>query len=120
MLIEEFVDEEFSMVCEDGSPDEIGEILIQMWRECNEGEFRIVQNVIGKEREREALNPLKQSQGLEGGDAIDENEETGEETPDISMEMAEAVEEAPTGPIIDEDGFETVVRGKRGKKTRGK
>lgn len=134
MLIEDYVDQEFSMICEDGSPEEIGEILIQMWRECSEGNFNLVQIVIGKERDRQALNPLNKSQGLEGGDVIGEDDdEEGGENPNLSMEMADIGEENEeeqeekqqqqqqsirAGPIIDEDGFETVVRGRKSRKCK--
>lgn len=129
MLIEDYVDQEFSMVCEDGSPEEIGEILIQMWRECSEGNFNLVQNIIGRERDRQMRNPLTQSQGLEGGDIIDENEEDNNHDNDnynninnnsIDMfEITEPQEEyVRPGPIIDEDGFETVVRGKKSRKNK--
>jgi hypothetical protein len=119
MLIEDYVEEEFSMICEDGSPEEIGELLIQMWRECCQGEFRLVSNVIGRETDRQALNPLNQSQGLEGGDIIEGPEEY-EECPDLElMEPSEIIEE-PAEPLVDEDGFERVTKGKKGKKSRAK
>jgi hypothetical protein len=116
MLIEDYCDEEFSMVCEDGSPEEIGELLVQMWRECSEGEFRLVSNVCGRERDRLASNPLEHSQGLEGGDVIEGPED--EENP--YMEQLEPIEEVPAEPLVDEDGFERVTRGKKAKKNRGK
>lgn len=119
MLIEDYVEDEFSMVCEDGSPEEIGELLIQMWRECCQGEFRLVTNVLARERERQALNPLTQSQGLEGGDILEGPEE--DENLDMEMtEQSEPIEEIPEEPLIDEDGFERVTRGKKAKKNRGK
>jgi hypothetical protein len=119
ILIEDYCDEQFSMVCEDGSPEEIGELLIQMWRECSEGEFRLVSNVVAREIDRQALNPLNHSQGLEGGDIIEGPED--EENPDMEMiESLEPVEEVPIEPLVDEEGFERVTRGKKAKKNRAK
>jgi hypothetical protein len=119
MLIEDYVEVEFSMICEDGSTEEIGDLLIQMWRECCQGEFRLVSNVIGRETDRQAQNPLNQSQGLEAGDII-EGPEEDDECPDL-MDPSEVIEEEEVGePLVDEDGFERVTRGKKAKKTRGK
>lgn len=133
MLIEDYVDQEFSMVCEDGSPDEIGEILVHMWRECSEGNFNLVQTIIGKERDRQLQNPLNRSQGLEGGDVIDENDDDEDNNGNSnnnnnSIDMSEIEEQQQQeqeeqqyvrqGPIIDEDGFETVVRGKKTRKNK--
>ena len=45
ILVEDYVDSEFNMVCEDGSPDEIGEIVVTMYRQCAEGDFSLVNTV---------------------------------------------------------------------------
>jgi hypothetical protein len=36
------------------------------------------------------------------------------------MEQLEPIEEVPAEPLVDEDGFERVTRGKKAKKNRGK
>ena len=105
MLIEDFVDSEFSMVCEDGSPDEIGEVLVTMWHQCSQGDFTLVQRILSREQARPS--GVSTSQGLEGGDIIDEemeggDEETNDDTPEDVM--------PPAGPIVDEEGFQTVTR----------
>jgi hypothetical protein len=117
-LIEDYVDAEFSMVCEDDSPDELGELLTIMWRECTEGKFDLVNNALGRESEQARQGVIASSQGLEGGDAIDEDED--EDGGDYSEETMQQYEEAmeAAGPVVDEDGFETVARGKKGKSKR--
>lgn len=43
------MDSHFHTVCDDGSPEEIGELLCTMWRQCCTGEFGLVHSVLGKE-----------------------------------------------------------------------
>jgi hypothetical protein len=96
------------MVCEDGSPDEIGEIIVTMYRQCAEGDFSLVNTTI--EREKTRQNVLARSSGLEaGGDVLEETDEAP------STELNTIVEEEVKAfvPEVDEDGFETVARGKR-------
>mmetsp|Transcript_26601 Transcript_26601/g.39528 ORF Transcript_26601/g.39528 Transcript_26601/m.39528 type:complete len:182 (-) Transcript_26601:85-630(-) len=104
MLIEDYVDAEFSMVCEDGSPDEIAELLLAMYREAREGNFTLVQNALNREQAR--ADALSRSQGIERGDVIDEpiEECTQEEEQTIIENHA---------PEVDEDGFQTVTKGRR-------
>lgn len=109
MLVEDFVDSEFNMVCEDGSPDEIGEILVTMYNQCGEGNFSLVQSTVA--REASMQNMISRSSGLEdGGDAVDDTDQ-GNSSQDMNTIVEE--EAASREPQIDEDGFETVVRGKR-------
>lgn len=112
MLIEDFCDANLSMVCEDGSPDEIGELLVMMWNQCSQGDFTLVRNAVGREEARQ--NVIGASQGLEGGDIIDEDDMDGgggdapnEEEP-----------EEPPAPIVDEDGFQTVMRARKPRKCK--
>lgn len=108
VLIEDYVESEFNMVCEDGSPDEIGEIVVTMFRQCAEGDFSLVNSTI--EREQARQNVIARSSGLEsGGDVLEEADQAP------STELNTIVEEEVKAfvPEIDEDGFETVARGKR-------
>lgn len=96
------------MVCEDGSPDEIGEIIVTMYRQCAEGDFSLVNSTIERERARQDV--VARSTGLEaGGDVLDESEAAP------STELNTIVEEEVSAyvPEVDEEGFETVARGKR-------
>jgi hypothetical protein len=115
MLIEDYCDANFSMVCEDGSPDEIGELLVMMWNQCSQGDFTLVQNAMGREATRQ--NVVSASQGLEGGDVIDEDEMEGTGG-DAPSEVIEEEPEDPPAPIVDEDGFQTVMRARKPRKCK--
>ena len=112
MLIEDFADQEFSMVLEDGSQNEIGEMLVLMWHQCSQGDFTLVQNAIAREQARQSA--VTQSQGLEGGDIVDEEGQTD----DVSNETLLEEHTEPEGPIIDEDGFQQVTRKKLPRKCK--
>ena len=108
MLVEDYVEGEFNMVCEDGSPDEIGEIVVTMYRQCAEGDFSLVNTTLAREKVRQ--NVVGLSSGLEaGGDVLDDSEGGP------SSEMNTIVEEEVVAfvPEVDGEGFETVARGKR-------
>jgi hypothetical protein len=49
LVLEDYLETHFNVMCDDGSPDEIGELLCTMWRECCAGEFSRVHNILGKE-----------------------------------------------------------------------
>ena len=95
-----------------------------MWRQCAAGDFGLVERTLAQERLR--AGAAKQSVGIEGGDIVLSDDEVdedyrcdpitegdeGDEEGGGAMEMDTAPPDvaAPTGPIIDEDGFQTVVR----------
>lgn len=158
------------MVCEDGSPDEIGEIVVTMYRQCAEGDFSLVNKVkiktmwlqlthrltvlsftytffctyicvvwlINKltcsiyyctqtiEREKARQDVVARSTGLEAsGDVLEEDDGVGgtgggpsssemmQNNNSIVEEEAQLQAQVPFVPEVDEEGFETVVRGKR-------
>lgn len=128
---------DFNTECEDGSPDEIGELLVQLWKECSSGEFHRIQNILDKEKK--LGNVLQQSQGLQNGDELDEEDDdlivcsmsevvsiandrmnsTSNTLMPVIMEGDENDQEIvePTrGPIVDADGWETVIKSKSKKK----
>ena len=48
----------FNTMCDDGSPDEIGELLALMWRQCCVGNFELVSTTLGREFVRhETVSP---------------------------------------------------------------
>lgn len=124
IVLEDFLETNFNTICEDGSPDELGDLLVTMYRQCGEGDFTIATNALAREFVRHEM--VSRSQGLEGGDAIDEDEEDEENGQGSAMETVnedemeeEEEEEAP--PRVDADGWETVTKkgnGKRGGKKR--
>ena len=72
-ILEDYMEAHFNTMLEDGSPDEIGELLCDMWRKCCVGDFEAVNIVKTKERMRPSITG--QCQGLEGGDVIDSDDE---------------------------------------------
>ena len=122
MLLEDVLEVNFNVICEDGSIEEISELIILMWKQCGEGDFTIAVNTLGREANR--FEVISRSQGIDKGDAIDEDNDSDIEdnginnihiTTDNSMDIDESTQikkEKPqkVKPTIDEDGFETVFR----------
>ena len=92
ILLEDFLDQNFNTVCEDGSPDEIGELFVNLWRSCCEGDFTMVNSLIEKEQVRNAnmekIHQVSQGVGAKG-DALDSDDED-----EGGITMAEAMREA--------------------------
>jgi hypothetical protein len=137
LLLEDYLDVNFSTICEDGSPDELGEKFCTMWRECLSGNNESVVNMLSKEWMRHEMQILQKSEGLEGGDA-DDGSDDGEMN-DAELELDAAVagelsngklggieegtmetEEPEPVQVKDPDGWETVATGKNKKSTRKK
>lgn len=136
LLLEDYLETNFSTICEDGSPDELGDLFCTMWRECIVGNTNIVTNALSREYVRHEM--VSRSEGLDHGDAddgSDDGEENGAEeelneavrqhlaaVAEGEEEMNEtsgepAAEPAPMAePVKDPDGWETVARGKKAKK----
>eukprot|EP01039_Chlorochromonas_danica_P009744 gene9744-10778_t len=138
LVLEDYLDTQFSTVCEDGSPDELGELFVTMWRQCCEGDMSMVTNILAKEYVRHEM--VTKSQGLEGGDAIDEDDDDNDEEAggeggqedmvnQLTRQALEGIAEGEEGvmeddsnapPLVDPDGFQTVTRGRKSKKAGGK
>jgi hypothetical protein len=126
------MDTDFNTLLEDGSADEVGELLVNMWRLCAGGDFSLVETVISKESR--ATDVLRESRGIDRGDEMDSDDEndgldiadavaTAVEIPnfteretamDIPMALpaeSEAVDDRSGGKLFDEDGWE--IAGKR-------
>lgn len=127
---------DFNTICEDESTDELGDLLCTMWRQCGEGDFTLVTNALAREFSRHTHETLARSQGdsissrthnnflinfiigIDGGDECDSDDDEDD------AEVAAANDELVTqeiekqGPVIDEDGFETIGTGRRGRKPR--
>jgi hypothetical protein len=141
IVIEDYMERHFNTILEDDSPDEIGELLCELFRKCCEGDFTLVHSLQAKQAAR--VSAVTQSQGLAGGDAMDGSDDEMDHEGQRQMldegmaayggaaglaagagaaagggdvmDEGEEQEEAP--PLVDEDGFETVLVGKK-KKTR--
>mmetsp|Transcript_20536 Transcript_20536/g.28303 ORF Transcript_20536/g.28303 Transcript_20536/m.28303 type:complete len:228 (+) Transcript_20536:49-732(+) len=136
LVLEDYLDVNFYTVCEDGSTEEVGDILCTMFRQCCEGDFTLVHNSLAREYVRHEHEVLQQSQGLcEDGD-VDDNEDIDpnnieslnsviadriqsieeEVEEEIKIEPIEVENTTTTDVAIGmqnvEDGWETVQRGK--------
>eukprot|EP01035_Chromulina_nebulosa_P017324 gene17324-22865_t len=125
LILEDYLETFFNTICEDGSPDEVGDILVNMWRKCCDGDFTFVESIIKKENNR--TDVLKASQGLDNGDAIDSDDENDgipilEAISEDNNVMSNEDNNNDMNVIDDEDnnkpneeGWETVTRSKNKK-----
>lgn len=120
IFLEDVLDNSFNTECEDGSPDEIGELLCELWRTCGEGDFTLANRIIERGQSRQGAHTI--SQGYDNGDAADsdgEDEAMGIE--DLSEEQIQSassnsmVVEEDEEEMPDPDGWQTVRRGRRKK-----
>jgi len=77
LVLEDYLDTQFKTICEDGSPDEIGDILCTMWRQCLAGDFGLVNNTLAREASRSEM--VSKSEGLVNGDAMDDDDDDDED-----------------------------------------
>lgn len=130
LVLEDYMETHFNTMCDDGSPDEIGELLALMWRQCCTGNFELVSTTLGREFVRHET--ILKCQGVEAsGDVLDSDDEDGMAgiPEDIGAELTEATAEAVAADAaateaetdgeatmtVDPDGWETVVRGTKAK-----
>jgi len=121
LVLEDFMETQLNTVCEDNSIEEIGELLVLMWRECGQGNFNLVNNALSREVQRQEV--LSRSQGIDStGDMMDSDEEdevtAGNEAVLNAITEEDVMDEEPPEPLVDADGFETVRR--KGKNRGGK
>lgn len=119
LVLEDFLETNFETICEDDSPDELGDLLVQMYRECGLGDFTLVTNSLSREFQRHSV--VSRSQGIEqGGDALDsDSDEDGDMTNEGNNSnmgvIQEEEEEEERPPRVDADGWESVIVGKKKK-----
>lgn len=83
LVLEDYLDTQFKTICEDGSPDDIGDILCTMWRQCLAGDFGLVKDTLAREAMRSEM--VSKSEGLVNGDAMDDDEDEDDDN-DIEEE----------------------------------
>ncbi|CAK4689050.1 hypothetical protein LEN26_007227 [Aphanomyces euteiches] len=103
--IEEYIESEFALVCEDGSVDEVAKILIACANECKAGDFSRVRSLEEQFQTSTFAIDLKKAKFREEQEMI-RRAAAQEENQD--MDVAEE-------PLVDEDGFQTVRRSNRKK-----
>ncbi|KAG0206184.1 hypothetical protein BGX28_002319 [Mortierella sp. GBA30] len=116
-ILIQIMNDEFSILLEDKSEQHIAKVLEQLFLECTHGKYDLVQTL--KQDSQKISGAIKGSKSQKTGDDDDDSsddEDEGGEDMDVEMgesSSAPARQEKPE-PIIDEDGFETVVKkGKR-------
>ncbi len=122
LILEDYLETHFSTICEDDSPDELGEIFCDMWRQCctSGSESALVTNALAREYMRHEHEVLRRSEGLVAGD-VDDGSDDGEMDAENAMESIQEgmegaeqdEEEEESVPMVDPDGWETVARGKK-------
>jgi pre-rRNA-processing protein TSR2 len=134
LILEDYLETEFNTILEDGSPDELGELFVTMWRECMEGNFERVTNILAKEFVRHEM--VTKSQGLASGD-IDDGSDDGADDSELNETVAEEAklqlegagsslgmieeeeeEEANPPKLVDPEGWEVVDRSNKKNKRK--
>lgn len=130
LVLEDYLETYFNTICEDGSPEEIGELLCVLWAECiakNYGRVNALTERLAQRRRDEIMHA---SQGLAKGDEEDsDDDDAGAENPEqliqeamaasgaLQMIAEEDEEEENAPPLVDADGFQMVQHHKgKGKK----
>lgn len=88
LILEDSMDTDFNTLLEDGSAEEVGELLVNMWRLCAGGDFSLVETVMSKESR--VVDVLSQSRGLDRGDEMDSDDEN--EGLDVADAVASSIE----------------------------
>ena len=122
-ILIQIMNDEFSILLEDKSEQHIAKVLEQLFLECTQGRYDLVQTL--KTDSQKISGAMKSAKAKKEGDDEDSDssdEEDGDEdmdmdTDEASSSSAPALVPAPRKekpePIIDEDGFETVVKSRR-------
>ncbi|KAG0336902.1 hypothetical protein BG000_006025 [Podila horticola] len=121
-ILIQIMNDEFSILLEDQSEQHIAKVLEQLYLECTHGRYDLVQTL--KQDSQKISGALKgKSQKLkkEGEDededsSDDDEEEGGDGDMDVDMEESSSAPKPrreKAEPIVDEDGFETVVKKRR-------
>ncbi|KAF9131962.1 hypothetical protein BGX30_012895 [Mortierella sp. GBA39] len=113
-ILLQIMNDEFSIMLEDKSEQHISKVLEQLFLDCTHGRYDLVQTL--KQDSQKISGAFTSSKAQKGDDddsSDDDDEEEGEGGEDMDVEMGEApepVKKEKAEPIIDEDGFETVVK----------
>ncbi|GLE01303.1 hypothetical protein PINS_up010133 [Pythium insidiosum] len=105
--ISEYVESEFGLICEDGSVEEVAELMNSLAEECKKGQFERVKQL---HEQVQALIPidLKKSKVRQADDGSNIVQADG-----TVMNVDEAMAAVDDTPLVDEDGFTTVRRSTR-------
>eukprot|EP00892_Ulva_mutabilis_P012337 jgi/Ulvmu1/9476/UM052_0045.1 len=128
-LLETIILEDFNVQAEDGSPLQVSKALVDLYKQCLAGDFSLIQRLSA------VASGAQQSAGFavdndgtavpmntaDGGDSSDDDADDDDEMdvdeagPGAAAAQEETAQrqQAPAGPVIDDDGFQMVQRGRR-------
>ncbi|KAG0379391.1 hypothetical protein BGX24_000654, partial [Mortierella sp. AD032] len=112
----QILNDEFSIMLEDKSEQHIAKVLEQLFLDCTHGRYDLVQTLKQDSQKISGAFKSSKAQKAEGDDDDDSSDDDEGEEGDMDVEMGEAsesVKKEKAEPIIDEDGFETVVKSRR-------
>ncbi|KAF4753000.1 hypothetical protein FOZ63_030341 [Perkinsus olseni] len=104
----EMIASNFQMVLEDGSDEDVAYMLIRLWESCSRGDLTIAREVMSATQHRDQSKVLEQCAEEGEGSSAGEEEEEGLSSQQNQQQTKEKAE-----PEVDEDGFQTVTRGRR-------
>ncbi|KAF9092277.1 hypothetical protein BGX29_010525 [Mortierella sp. GBA35] len=113
-ILLQIMNDEFSIMLEDKSEQHISKVLEQLYLDCTHGRYDLVQTL--KQDSQKISGSLNSSKGQKADDDDDDSSDEDGDGEDMDVEMGEAaaapepVKKEKPEPIIDEDGFETVVK----------
>lgn len=127
-ILIQIMNDEFSVLLEDHSEQHVAKILEQLFLECTQSKYDLVETLKqDSQKVSGSLGASKSRKGKSGGDDSDDDssddddgqdEEADKEGMDVDIGESSSSSTPPRRekpePIIDDDGFETVVR--RGKR----
>ncbi|OQR98388.1 hypothetical protein THRCLA_06723 [Thraustotheca clavata] len=103
--IEDYIESEFGLVCEDGSVDEVSKILCACAEECKQGEFGRIRELKEQFESSSFAIDLKRAK-------IQKEQEFLQRAAMLAENGGMEVDDTP---MVDEDGFQTVRRSTRKK-----
>lgn len=99
LLLEDYIEDKFSIICEDGSPEELSQVFVMLWNECLEGNHSSVVNIMAREKNRQQI--IQQSQGLQDGDAMESDSDDDGDVSQVNQMYREQFQQALNNPSLD-------------------
>lgn len=112
-LLMQVMDDEFEVVIDDNSIEEVSKAIVKVFKDCLRGEFEGVKTLFEKwvEKEGSSVNAVEGK-----GDTDDEDDDDDDDDDDDQNDQKNDKSRPPRQkpePEIDQDGFTTVVKGKK-------
>ncbi|KAL1926860.1 hypothetical protein VTP01DRAFT_5506 [Rhizomucor pusillus] len=118
-ILEQIMADEFQTILEDDSAYQVAKHLVELFRQCIQGNFTEVERLrakYGGQRQQDATTSSMQQPGDDSDEDDDDDDdiEDDDDNEDEDMEMDEAgPSNSKQEPEIDDDGFQTVRYNKR-------